>query len=90
MAMVISIGNLGGAVGTNIYLAREAPHYWTGFGVSLGVVVAATIAAWVMKVKLERINAERDAMTEEEIRAKYTEEELADLGDESPFFRYTN
>ena len=28
-------------------------------------------------------------MTEDEIRAKYTEEELEQLGDRSPLFRYT-
>lgn len=38
MALMIAVDNLGGAAGTNIYLAKEAPHYWTGYGTSLGVI----------------------------------------------------
>ena len=89
MALVISVGNLGGAVGTNIYLSKEAPHYWTGYGVSLGVVALSIIASFTMKVKLQRENARRDAMSEADIRARYTDQELSDMGDRSPFFRYT-
>jgi hypothetical protein len=37
---------------------------------------------------LKRINAKRAAMDEGEIRAKYTEEELSEMGDLSPLFRY--
>ena len=37
---------------------------------------------------LKCINAKRAAMDEREIRARYTEEELSDVGDTSPLFRY--
>lgn len=37
---------------------------------------------------LKRINAKRAAMDESEIRARYTEEELSEMGDMSPLFRY--
>ncbi|RSL41468.1 hypothetical protein CEP54_015815 [Fusarium duplospermum] len=37
-----------GAVGSNIFLAREAPHYWSGYGFSLGLVIAAILATLVM------------------------------------------
>lgn len=88
MALMISIGNLGGAVGTNIFLAREAPYYWTGYGVSLGVVVLSLVTAIFMRWKLQRINAAREALTSEEISSRHTEQELATLGDDSPLFRY--
>ncbi|CAG9990621.1 unnamed protein product [Clonostachys byssicola] len=89
MALMISVGNLGGAVGTNIYLTREAPYYWTGYGTSLGVIVLSLGATMFLRFKFKQINARRDAMTVDEVHAKYTEDELRDLGDESPFFRYT-
>lgn len=38
---------------------------------------------------LKRINAKRALMSEDEIRAKYTDDELAEMGDESPLFRYS-
>lgn len=89
MALMIAVGNLGGAVGTNIYLVRESPHYWTGYGTSLGVIVLSLTAATFLRFKYKAINAKRDAMTPDEVHEKYTEEELQDMGDDSPFFRYT-
>ncbi|KAJ3538791.1 hypothetical protein NM208_g5753 [Fusarium decemcellulare] len=89
MALMIAVGNLGGAAGTNIYLARESPHYWTGYGTSLGVIVLSLASSLFLRYKFKSINAKRDAMTLEEIREKYTEEELRDMGDDSPLFRYT-
>lgn len=89
MALQLTVGNLGGAVGSNIYLSREAPRYWTGYGVSLGVLVMAIIAGIILRIKLKAINAERDKMTTEEIYARYTPAQLADMGDKSPLFRYT-
>ena len=89
MAIQISIGNLGGAIGSNIFLGKEAPHYWTGYGFSLGIIVLALSSAILLRFMLKRINEQRDRMSTEEIRAKYTEEELLEMGDRSPFFRYT-
>lgn len=37
---------------------------------------------------LKRINSKRAAMDENEIRSRYTEEELSEMGDTSPLFRY--
>lgn len=89
MALMIALGNLGGVAGSNIFLAREAPHYWTGYGVSLGIVVLSTLTAIFLRWKLKKINAERDSMSVDEIYAQYSEQELSEMGDDSPFFRYT-
>jgi hypothetical protein len=49
--------------------------------------------AFVLRKGYQRENAKRDAFmagkTDEEVKAMYTEQELLDLGDRSPFFRYT-
>ncbi|OAP60835.1 hypothetical protein AYL99_05837 [Fonsecaea erecta] len=93
MALLISMGNFGGIAGSNIYIASQAPKYPTGFGTGLGICVAAVIMAYVLRVAYRRENARRDAFmagkTDEEIKAQYTEQELLDLGDRSPFYRYT-
>ena len=89
MALMIAVGNLGGAVGTNIYLVREAPQYWTGYGTSLGVIVLSLSASIFLRFKYKSINTKRDAMTPAEVREKYSEQELQEMGDDSPFFRYT-
>ena len=89
MALLISVGNMGGICGSNIFLQREAPRYRTGYGVCLGFVVAAMCMTLFLKRVYTKINKERDAMTEEEITAKYSEAELLEMGDKSPYFRYT-
>jgi hypothetical protein len=93
MALLISCGNMGGIMGSNIYLAREVPKYQTGFGVSLAMCLLAIAATFVLRWGYARENAKRDKLlaenTEEEIRSRYTDQEMLDLGDRSPFFRYT-
>jgi len=89
MALLLSIGNLSGVIGSNIFVAWEEPRYWAGYGTCLGMIIAAMIMTVVLRITYARLNAEREAMTEEEIRAKYTDAELLDMGDLSPYFRYT-
>ncbi|OAL73143.1 hypothetical protein A7D00_2916 [Trichophyton violaceum] len=93
MAILISIGNWGGIAGSNIYLVKEKPKYPTGFGVSLAICGIAIITAIFLRVEFKRVNRQRDKLIaeqgEENIRARYTEKELLDMGDLSPFFRYT-
>lgn len=93
MALLISVGNMGGIMGSNIYLAREAPKYRTGFGVSLAMCGAAIAMTFVLRWAYGAENKRRDELfqqnTEEEIRARYSDQEMLDLGDRSPFWRYT-
>ncbi|KAK2846422.1 hypothetical protein FQN49_005736 [Arthroderma sp. PD_2] len=93
MAILISIGNWGGIAGSNIYRTVEKPRYPTGFGVSLTVCAIAIMTAFFLRFAFKRVNDQRDKLIAEEgeeaIRAKYTEKELLDMGDLSPFFRYT-
>lgn len=76
-------------MGSNIYIANQSPYYPVGFGLSLGMLLAFGVI-WppVYMLFLKRINAKRAALSMEEIRAKYTDDQLAEMGDESPLFRY--
>lgn len=93
MALLISIGNSGAIVGTNVYLSWEAPKYPAGFGTGLGACLIAMTMSVVLRFAFAKENRIRqellDREGEEAIRARYTEQELLDLGDKSPFFRYT-
>ncbi|EXJ82987.1 hypothetical protein A1O3_06804 [Capronia epimyces CBS 606.96] len=88
MALLISLGNLGGAIGSNIFLANQAPHYWLGYGIATGIVAAAIASTLVLRVAYGLLNKKRDLLDEEEVKAQYTEDELLDLGDKSPLYRY--
>ncbi|WWC64311.1 uncharacterized protein I303_106921 [Kwoniella dejecticola CBS 10117] len=89
IALTTVRAQFGGIVGSNIYLAKEKPLYHTGFGCALaflgfGCIISPLIYAYYCK----RVNAAREAMTEEEISAKWTPEQLRALGDKSPYYRY--
>ncbi len=60
---------MGGAIGSNIFLAQQAPHYWLGYGLALGMVTAAIASTFVLRIAYGMLNKK----SEEEIRAKYTE-----------------
>ncbi|KAL7917199.1 major facilitator superfamily domain-containing protein [Trichoderma austrokoningii] len=89
MAHLICMGNLGGIAGSNIFLSKEAPHYWTGYGFILGIDCLAFITCLAMRCALMQSNAKRDQMTENDIREQCGSTDLLELGDRSPYFRYT-
>ena len=93
MALLISVGNMGGICGSNIYFAAEEPRYPTGFGVSLGICIAGILAAFILRKAYQRENKKRDELLagggQDGFTPRYTEQELLDLGDRSPFYRYT-
>ncbi|KAJ4252786.1 hypothetical protein NW762_010692 [Fusarium torreyae] len=84
----MTVGNLGGAIGSNIFLAKQAPHYWLGYGFSLGILVCGVISTLVLRSVFMRINRSRDQVPAEEVLSKYSEEQLVDMGDKSPLYRY--
>ncbi|VUC32833.1 unnamed protein product [Clonostachys rosea] len=89
LGLMMSISQLGGIVGSNIFLAGEAPTYPTGFGICIAMLTAfGVIWPGIYHLILKRINSKRAAIPVEEVMAKYTPEQLSEMGDESPLFRY--
>lgn len=88
MAFVPSIANFGGMIGSNIYLEKQAPKYPLGFGFSLAILLSGIIAALTLKWVLERENAKRDRTPPEQVKQMYTEQQLLEMGDRSPLYRY--
>lgn len=88
IAFILCIGNTGGLVGSFIYLEREAPKYPTGFGSSFGFAAAGMVASLILELRFWYVNRRNARMTREEIDQKYTAEELQQMGDRSPLFKY--
>lgn len=89
IAYSASVANLGGIVSSYIFIASEAPAYPTGFGTSLAFGVTGMLATVILDVIYSRVNKKRDQVSEDEVRERYTDEQLAAMGDRSPLFRYT-
>ncbi|KZL74853.1 major facilitator superfamily transporter [Colletotrichum incanum] len=88
IGFLVCVGNIGGLIGSYIYLDKEAPRYPTGFGTSFGFASAGIVAAITLEVLLQRLNRKKALMNEEEVRQRYTDEELDRMGEKSPLFKY--
>ena len=86
-AVQLSIGNLSGIVGSNIFLANQRPGYKTGYGVSLGLIWTAAVAATVFFISIHLENKRRDR-GERDNRFNLPEDEKDNLGDDDPRFRF--
>ncbi|KAE8148085.1 major facilitator superfamily domain-containing protein [Aspergillus avenaceus] len=89
VAFNICVGNIGGIIGSYMYIETEKPQYYTGFGLSIAFGGSALILALVLEASFYFENKRKGKMSEEEVRERYTEEQLLDMGDKSPLFRYT-
>ncbi|KEF57115.1 uncharacterized protein A1O9_07305 [Exophiala aquamarina CBS 119918] len=87
IALMNCVGNVGGIVGSFMYLESEKPKYYTGFGLSLAFGASGMVVAFLLEWSYKFANA-RKALVAEEAKTKYTEEELFDMGDKSPLFKH--
>ncbi|ETN45996.1 uncharacterized protein HMPREF1541_00179 [Cyphellophora europaea CBS 101466] len=87
IALMNCVGNVGGIVGSYMFLESENPKYPTGFGLSLAFGGSGLIVALLLEWSYRVANA-RKAKLVDEYKAKYTEEELFDMGDKSPLFKH--
>ncbi|KAH9893416.1 MFS general substrate transporter [Cubamyces lactineus] len=104
LAMVISFGNINGAVSSNVYRARDAPWYTLGHGIVLMYIGIGLVMSVIYFVYLKRENARRERGERDEIIKGVNDHrsELArngtyasvadakrDKGDEWSGYRYT-
>ena len=87
-AMQIGIGNVGGIIGSNIYLQSEAPGYHTGYSTGLGMMWLCGLMCTLFYVGLMAENRKRD-LGERDGRLRLPKEVVENLGDDHPDFRFT-
>jgi predicted MFS family arabinose efflux permease len=88
VAFLVTMGNTGGFIGSWVFLNTESPSYPTGFGTSLSIAGAGIICALVLEWLYNRHNKKWAGYTREQIEDMYTPEQLVDMGDRSPLFKY--
>jgi hypothetical protein len=85
---LICMGNVGGLIGSFIYKESEAPRYVTGYGNSFAFASAGIVGCLVLEFVLFKLNKRKAQFTEEEIRERYTYNELDEMEEKSPLFKY--
>ncbi|EEY17356.1 high-affinity nicotinic acid transporter [Verticillium alfalfae VaMs.102] len=87
--MQLSTGNCAGIMAPFIYGSADGPRYIRGHATTLAMVSMATCIYAFMWWYFNRQNNQRDRGELSDKHRDLSEEELAELGDESPHFRYT-
>lgn len=95
MGLIFSQGNIGGAISGQIYRAEWAPRYVQGHAINVACYVIALVAGSALWYSYSRDNAARDraagedsAGAREKGHVDMSGEDLGDLGDRHPSFRY--
>ncbi|KAF9446901.1 MFS general substrate transporter [Macrolepiota fuliginosa MF-IS2] len=76
LAMVISFGNINGAVSSNVYRARDAPWYPLGHGLVLMYIGFGLVSTTVMLFFLKRENRRRERGDRDEVIGEGVEDEI--------------
>ena len=86
-AIQVGMGNLSGFVASNVFITKQAPRYPVGYGVALAMTALAGVAATVLYFGLKRENTRR-GRGERDHRLQMGKEELDNIGDDHPDFRF--
>lgn len=88
IGLQVGIGGLAGTVSSNIFRAKDAPHY--KFGIKIDLIASAVCfgATAINMLLLLRANKKKEDCISSGKAASYSREHLAQMGDDSPYFKY--
>lgn len=87
-AVQIGFGSCGGLVASNIFLASEAPLYQTGYGTYLGFIWMSLLSSIGFLLVLWCENRKREQGKRDYV-LDFNRDEIDNLGDDHPHFRFT-
>jgi len=89
IAILVGIGGNAGMISSNIFVAKDAPHYGPGLLINIGLCACGILMTLVNALALRAANAAKQRKIDSGIAAHLSKEELANMGDENPYFKYT-
>lgn len=87
-AIQIGFGNTAGLIASNIYITAEAPFYRTGYSVGLSLILMSALCGTIFVIILYVENKKRD-QGKRDYLLELPAEQLNNLGDDHPHFRFT-
>ena len=87
-AMQIGLSNTGGIVASNVFIPVQSPRYPVGYGVILAMLLMCRITCAGFFFGLKAENRKRD-LGGRDYRFTKESEQLNNMGDDHPDFRYT-
>lgn len=86
--MNVGFGTMGGAAASNFYHKTDAPRYRLGHSLVLGFNALSILSMGSYYLICRHINKTREAEGERDY-AELSEEQILDMGDKAPTYRYT-
>jgi hypothetical protein len=87
-AIMIGLGTMGSVVATWSYLPFDAPRYTIGNSLNLSVVIASQVLAFALMMYDRRENSLRERGGRDYRLEGRSKEEIDELGNSHPEFRY--
>lgn len=84
----LTIGNSAGVAAPFLYQDQYAPEYTRGYAATIGLLGFAIVMYSGLHIHFRRVNARRDRGEEEWKREGKSDEEVKEMGDRSPDYRY--
>lgn len=89
VGFLITMTNVGGFIGSWIFVGNEAPEYPTGFGTCIAFAALGMCAASLVEYLYSRHNKKWEGVSREEVERMFSPEQLEKMGDRSPLFKYS-
>ncbi|CDR87306.1 related to TNA1-high affinity nicotinic acid plasma membrane permease [Sporisorium scitamineum] len=88
IAIIVGFGGLAGTISSNIFPKKQAPYFHRAHYINIGMNAVAFCSALSFAGLLYLANKRKQAKIDSGEAAGLTREQIADMGDESPYFKY--
>jgi predicted MFS family arabinose efflux permease len=88
IAAVIGIGNLGGICSSFIYRSVDTPRFHIGHGTVIGCLLLSFVGTCIAMFTYSRLNKQKEELCAREGITEAQTAEFAEMGSDSPLFRY--
>jgi hypothetical protein len=88
LAIQVGFGNIGGIIASNIFVSKDAPRYFVGYGVSLAMMLFCGMMSTVFAIGLTIENKKRNE-GKRDYRLQLEESIVNNMGDDDPRFRFS-
>ncbi|CBQ73910.1 conserved hypothetical protein [Sporisorium reilianum SRZ2] len=88
IAIIVGFGGLAGTISSNIFPKKQAPYFHRAHYINIAMNATAFCSALSFAGLLYLANKRKQAKIDSGEAARLTKEQIADMGDESPYFKY--
>ncbi|EEU41775.1 uncharacterized protein NECHADRAFT_97849 [Fusarium vanettenii 77-13-4] len=89
VGLQVTVGNLAGIPAPFLYSSKDGPRFIVGHSVSMAMILMAMVLFLTMGLWFRHANGRRASGDDDHLVEGMTDEEIAELGEDNPAYRYT-